>query len=128
MSANKVVIKFKDGSVRKGRTNNFFPNKASFHLQALDGGGVEVALEDLKAVFFVKDFDGSKEHRKEYTDRVPGGGRKLRVTFRDGESMIGFTTGYSPERAGFYLVPADLKGNNERIFVVKSATQRVEPL
>jgi hypothetical protein len=126
MSANKVVVKYKDGTIRKGQTSNFFPNKTSFHLQPLKGGGVEVTLEELKAIFFVKDFDGSREHRKVYTDEVPGGGRKLRVTFRDGETMIGFTTGYTPDRPGFYLVPADLKGNNERVYVVKSATVRVE--
>jgi hypothetical protein len=39
---------------------------------------------------------------------------------------VGYTTGYSPDRAGFYMVPADLKGNNDRIFVVVSATESIE--
>jgi hypothetical protein len=39
---------------------------------------------------------------------------------------VGYTTGYSPDRTGFYMVPADLKGNNERIFVVASATEAIE--
>ncbi len=33
---------------------------------------------------------------------------------------------YSPDRQGFFLIPADLKGNNERVFVVKSATAKME--
>jgi hypothetical protein len=48
------------------------------------------------------------------------------VNFSDGEIVIGYTLGYSPERQGFYMTPADLQGNNERIFVVKSATAKIE--
>ena len=50
----------------------------------------------------------------------------MKVSFSDGEEIIGYTLGYSPDRQGFYLTPADLKGNNERIFVIKSATEKVE--
>lgn len=128
MVTNKVVIRFKDGTVLKGKTNNFFPNKNSFHLQQLNSDLVEIQIEQLKAVFFVRDFDGDKSHVNAYTDKVLGGGRKIEVHFTDGERIIGYTTGYSPERAGFYLVPADLKGNNERMFVVRSATKKIEML
>jgi hypothetical protein len=57
---------------------------------------------------------------------LAGGGRKIQVRFLDGETIVGYTMGYSPDRTGFFLVPADSKGNNERIFVVKSATEKVE--
>jgi hypothetical protein len=50
------------------------------------------------------------------------------VKFKDGEAIIGYTTGYSPDRSGFYMLPADLKGNNERIFIVKSAPETIEML
>jgi hypothetical protein len=82
----------------------------------------------LKAIFFVKNYDGAKDHKKAYNDKVPGGGRKIQVKFLDGETIVGYTTGYSPDRPGFYIVPADLQGNNERIFVVKTATEKVEML
>lgn len=126
MLANKVVAKFKDQNVLKGKTNNFFPNKSSFHLELVDGERIEIHTEELKALFFVKSYEGDKRHEKSYGDTVPGGGRRIRVRFRDGETIVGFTTGYSPDRPGFYLVPADLKGNNERIFVVASATEAIE--
>jgi hypothetical protein len=48
------------------------------------------------------------------------------VDFADGEEMIGYTQGYSPDRPGFFLIPADLKGNNEKVFVVKSATRKIQ--
>lgn len=126
MLANKVVVRFRDNSILKGKTNNFFPNKTSFHLELTNGEQMEIRLADLKALFFVKSYEGDKQHKKSYGDRVPGGGRKIQVKFSDGETIVGYTTGYSPDRAGFYLVPADLKGNNERIFVVTSATETVE--
>jgi hypothetical protein len=123
---NKVVLKFKDKTVLKGKTNNFFPNKTSFHLELVNGEQTEIHIEELKALFFVKSFDGDKRHEKNYADKVPGGGRKIKVKFSDGETITGYTTGYSADRAGFYMVPADLKGNNERIFVVASATEAIE--
>jgi hypothetical protein len=126
MVTNKVVVRFKDRTVLKGKTNNFFPNKASFHLELVSGERVEIHLEKLKALFFVKNYDGDKQRADQYDDVVAGGGRKIKVTFTDGETIIGYTTGYSPGRPGFYLLPADLQGNNERIFIITSATQTIE--
>jgi hypothetical protein len=123
---NKVVVRFKDRSIVKGKTNNFFPNKASFHLELVNGERIEIHVEELKALFFVKSFEGDKQHQKNYGDKVPGGGRKIKVKFTDGETIIGYTTGYSADRPGFYMVPADLKGNNERIFIVASSTEAIE--
>ena len=128
MEPNKVVVKFKDNTVAKGKTNDFFPNKTQFHLEAINGGIVEISIEDLKAVFFVKDFKGNKNHEDNYNDEMAAGGRKIKVRFFDGETVLGYTLGYSPDRQGFYLTPADLQGNNERIFVVKSATEKIELL
>ena len=126
MATNKVVIKFKDNTIQKGKTSDFFPNKSNFHLEEMSGEIVEINIEKLKAVFFVKDFEGDKSREDTYKDSIAGGGRQIKVKFLDGETVIGYTLGYSPDRQGFYITPADLKGNNERIFVVKSATEKVE--
>ena len=126
METNKVVAKFKDNTVSKGKTSDFFPNKAKFHLEEIDGKIVEINIEDLKAIFFVKDFEGDKDRKDNYNDEIAGGGRKIKVNFFDGETVIGYTLGYSKDRQGFYITPADLQGNNQRIFVVTSATDKVE--
>jgi hypothetical protein len=126
--ANRVVVKFKDNSIVKGQINNFLPNKAFFHPQRVEGGAIEIHVQDLKAIFFVKNYGGDKAHKKAYSDKVPGGGRKIQVRFLDGETIVGYTTGYSPDRPGFFIVPADLKGNNDRIFIVTTATAKVEML
>jgi hypothetical protein len=128
MEPNKVVVKFKDNTVSKGKTSDFFPNKTQFHLEEMNGELVEISIEDLKAVFFVKDFEGNKNHEDNYNDEIAAGGRKIQVVFFDGEAGVGYTLAYSPDRQGFYMTPADLQGNNERIFVVKSATEKIELL
>ena len=124
MVSNKVVVKFKDNTVKKGTTNDLFPNKNQFHLEEMNGEIVEISIEDLKAVFFVKDFDGNKLHQKNYSDEIGGAGKRIKVRFLDGETIIGYTSGYSPDRQGFYLTPADVQGNNERVFIVSSATEK----
>lgn len=125
MIENKVVIQYKNSELLKGKTTDFFPNKQEFHLEAINGEIKKVPIEDLKAIFFVKDYDGNQNHQDNYSDEIPASGRKVKVSFSDGETVIGYTLGYSPDRQGFYLSPADLKGNNERIFVVKSATKNI---
>ena len=128
MEPNKVVVKFKDNTVSKGKTSDFFPNKNQFNLEEMNGDIVEISIEDLKAVFFVKDLKGNKNHKDNYSDEIVAGGRKIKVRFFDGETVVGYTLAYSPDREGFFLVPADLQSNNERIFVVKSATEKIELL
>jgi hypothetical protein len=126
MVSNKVVARFKDNTIKKGTTNDLFPNKSQFHLEESNGEIVEINIEDLKAVFFVKEFEGNKLHEKSYNDEIGGAGRKMRVRFLDGETIVGYTLGYSPDRQGFYLTPADVQGNNERIFIVKSAIEKAD--
>ena len=126
MKPNKIVLRFINGNIWKGQTSDFFPNKNRFHIQQLEGDIVEVDINQLKAIFFVKDYSGDKSQLKRYNDTISGAGRMVRVTFFDGESITGYTQGYSPNRAGFFIIPASLKGNNERIFVIKASTISVE--
>ncbi len=126
MEQNKVVVQFKDGNIMKGNTSDFFPNKTQFHLTAVSGEMENIDVEQLKAIFFVKENEGDKSRSDRYDDEIVGGGRKIQVEFSDSEVVIGYTLSYSPDRHGFFMTPADLKGNNERIFVVKSATKNVK--
>ena len=125
MVKNKVIARFKDGTLMKGKSADFFPNRKTFHLELPSGEVVDIETEQLKALFFVKYFEGNKKREDSYHDVVPGGGRKVQIKFKDGESVIGYTQGFSPDRSGFFVIPADMKGNNERIFVITSATEEV---
>ncbi len=126
MAQNKVVVQFQDGTILKGETVNFSPNKEDFHLMTQEGKTVAVDFKLLKAVFFVKDFKGDKNYKELYDDFIAGGGRKVKVTFNDGEVLIGFAQVFNAKHRGFNLIPADKKSNNERIYILSSATKGVE--
>jgi len=133
MEPVKVVARYVDGKRVKGFSQDFFPHKDRFHIyQAAkpSGGAVEVLLKDLKAVFFVQDFTGNclYNERKEYIQGEKPSGRKIEVTFRDGEVLVGTTLGYDPSRPGFFLFPADPKSNNIRVFAVTTAVKKVRYL
>jgi hypothetical protein len=128
----KVVARFRDGRVVKGHTQSFDPNRPDFRLQVLgteDGAPSEaVAMADLKAVFFVRDFEGNREYNEaKGFDKRPAG-RIVEVTFFDGERLVGTSLTYDATRPGFFLFPADPHSNNERVFVVRAATTKVVPL
>jgi hypothetical protein len=126
-----VVARYQDGRVLKGVTNDFLPAKDRFHLVPLESAPgskpVEVLIADLKALFFVRDFAGDPQHKEsgEFDPAKAAGGRKIRVLFKDGETLVGTTQGYQPGRPGFFVIPADAKSNNERCFVVSVATREV---
>jgi hypothetical protein len=126
---NRIAARFKDGRVRKGTTHDFVPGKPFFHLHISDSPeAVLIQVEDLKAIFFVKDFAGKPEYRerKIFPEQIPAAkGRKIVVAFKDGEVLTGYTFGYDPGRAGFFILPTDEKSNNERVFVVRSAVKEV---
>jgi hypothetical protein len=124
-----VVAHYVDGRVSKGQTEDFSPAHPTFTLIPLDGGDnrepASVHVQDLKAVFFVKDFAGDPDYSEWKHFEVPRLGLHVAVKFTDGEVMVGaqlpLTTDY-----GFVLFPADRGSNNERVFVVSAAVAVVE--
>ena len=88
MLKNMVVARFKDGSLLKGQTSDFFPNKAIFHLELTDGEIMEINTEQLKSLFFVKDLAGDKDRVDTYDETIPGGGKKIEIRFTDGETLV----------------------------------------
>jgi len=129
LSSLRVVARFADGRMLKGTTRDFSAAKPDFHVIADDDAKavVKVAVRDLKAVYFVKDLTGDKDHVETFGhDASRGQGRPIRVHFNDGEVAYGFTVGYSADRPGFFYVPMDQQCNNLRVFAVRAAVTRVE--
>jgi hypothetical protein len=128
---NKIVARFLDGRVGKGFTSDFMPTKDLFHLALNDAPAgskpVVVALKDLKAIFFVKDFLGNKLRRdvNAFDSSKPVIGKKIKVVFKDGETLVGTTQGYQSGRPGFFVMPSDAQSNIERCYVVSSATKEI---
>lgn len=120
-------MRFANGRLIKGYTSDFFPNKPFFRVRPVDAApteaGIEVFVKELKAVFFVKDFTGNPEYneRKDFDGNPQSVGRRMEVTFTDGEVLVGSTMGHDPKRPGFFLYPADPESNALRVFVISAA-------
>ncbi|MGO9123578.1 MAG: DUF6982 domain-containing protein [Terriglobales bacterium] len=129
---SKVVVACLDGQRRKGYIFNFSPARTQFRLfpeeMSPHVAGIEIKLETVKAVFFVKEFAGHAEHHDQYELKPGAHGRKLEVIFQDGETIAGTTEAYHAEHIGFFIVPADPGSNNSRIFVVNKTVREVKPL
>lgn len=131
MEINKVVVHARDGKLIKGTTRDFFPNRPVFHIQPSNGSpSVEVRCKSLKAVFFVRDFNGDSS-RRDNIGFLAGPndtkqGMKVAVRFKDGELLCGYSLTFSADREGFFMFPADPKSNNVRIYVLVGATTEVK--
>ncbi len=123
---NKVIAHFNDGKLLKGTTLDFFPSKDRFHIFDDRGGIHDVRINDLKAIFFVKDLAGNDGYteRKGFFLRTQG--KKVMVEFSDGEVLFGFTLSYSARGLGFFMFPGDPDSNNIKVFIVHAATKRVK--
>jgi len=119
---NRAVVAFLDGRRQRGFIYDFSAMKESFRLSPendpLQQRGAEIKVKDLKAVFFVKDFAGNPEYVESGANGNSVRGRKMEISFSDGEKLHGCTDAYNPKKPGFFLFPVDGQSNNLRIFVV----------
>lgn len=135
----KVVARFKDGSMVKGYAKGFHIESDTVVLhESRARKEHKVPMSDLKALFFVKTFKGYRDYveRKAFGTRGSVG-RKVFVKFSDRESLVGVIHGGIPwdrgytlaklgkNAKGFFLVPVDEKSNNVKVFVVGSAIQDI---
>jgi hypothetical protein len=134
MKPAKIIVRYANGRIIKGYTDDFLPAKSVFHIHPIDSNIlndiIKVSVQDLKGVFFVRDFEGDPNYREQNTfpDGVEVFGRKVEVRFKDGEVMIGSTLDYHPQRPGFFLLPSDPHWNTLRVFVVSQAVSKVYPI
>jgi hypothetical protein len=128
-SGSSVVARFMDGRVLKGTTHDFAPHKPIFHLSIWgepNAKAITVPIGALKALFFVRSYEGDPKRIDDNNlAHAKGQGRKVMVTFNDGETICGFTSAYSKDKPGFFVTPADPKGNNTRVFVLTAGVRKV---
>lgn len=124
-----IVARFRDGSTVKGSTHDFSPEKERMHVYPMadeKSATIVVPFTALKAIFFVRSLTGNRQHIEDNTFRLaPGQGRKIRVTFEDGEEISGVAQGSVTGRVGFFILAADPRSNNLRIFVIRSAVTKI---
>src|SRR6266702_1801053 len=114
---HRVVIHTADGQVKRGTVSDVALDGPELLLQPQAGGAAEkLPAERVKAIFFML-----------ATGEAPPepAGKKVRVTFRDGRQVAGFSPDYLPERAGFFMIPVDTRTHTARIWVYRTSVRQV---
>ena len=128
--ANKVVVAFLDGRRVRGYVYNFSALRDAFSVFPQENSrkqdAVEIKMNDLKAIFFVKDFAGNREYQDDALPELLKRGRKIEAAFSDGETLVGATEAYHPQKSGFFMFLADPKSNNTRVFVVNKNLRHIK--
>lgn len=120
----KVVLRGRDGSTTSGFA---YPVELKDKVKFIgrEGKQSEIALGELKAVFFVRDFRGDPEYRPiSFLGKSPIADMLwVRIQFQDGEVLEGKVHNAIEllTEPGFYVWPSDSDSNNESVFIVKSA-------
>ena len=129
----KVVVHKLNQELIKG----FVDPKAYLGLdrvEVLDREGrlVNVPLEEVKGIFFVREFEGDpqRSERKVFHSRPRLSGLWIRMTFRDNEILEGLisTNLLDFDPLGFLVTPPDLYSNTLRMFVPRNALAGIEVL
>jgi hypothetical protein len=135
----KVVLRFKSGKILKGYVLDFTAYSDVVIIQEAETRKEHgISIEELKAIFFVRTFEGDSKYRDRKAYGISNSaGRKVYIRFSDGESMIGFLEGDIPWEKGFYLskadsnlkgfflIPVDVDSNNKKVFVVGSSIKDI---
>ena len=126
---HRLVVRYLDGQLLRGYSNDFHPDRAHLHLcpavKCAADARLLVPMARLKAVFFVRTLQGDPERVDANTFDHNPRARKVEVTFRDGEVMVGSTLNYKPNGQGFFLQPASSRSNNVRIYVLTPAIRHM---
>ncbi|GAB4334633.1 MAG: hypothetical protein Kow0099_06780 [Candidatus Abyssubacteria bacterium] len=129
----QLVVKYLDGRLLKGTPSTWDIESDGFGLlprDALPGSSEEiyVPFADLKAVYFVRDFDGQLG-KKIVSPASQMRGTHLRLTFHDGEQIDGYTSeSYTASSPRFYFFPADQTGNTISMVVERRNLKNIETL
>ena len=135
----RVVARFIDGRVLKGYVRKFSTESDIVDIsEAGSGKEHRISTVDLKALFFIKSFEGDSAYRERKAFGIRAHkGHKVYIKFNDQESLMGFIEGAVPwdkgffvsdeghKTKGFFMLPADHDSNNEKVFVVASSIDDV---
>jgi hypothetical protein len=115
--SHRVVVHTLDGEVLRGTLTDCDLEAADL---ALDSGAATgpaaVPSAGVKAIFFML-APGEQPPAPQ--------GRRVRVAFRDGRQVAGFSPDYHDGGVGFFMIPADTRTNTGRIWVYQAATRQV---
>ena len=99
-------------------------------LLLLQGDVQILPYPEVKAIYFVRDWDAGLGERHEFQNRPKMAGLWVLLRFRDGDTLEGIVPNnlMSLDPGGFSVIPPDPFGNTQRLFVPRSALVGVEVL
>lgn len=129
----KVVIRKLDRDLVKGYVeSDAFLTPEGVQVLDLEGRLLKLPLENIKGIYFVRDFDGQPDRpeRKVFLSRPRLTGLWVRMTFKDAEVLDGLISEnlLSLEPQGFLVTPPDVYSNNLKIYIPRSALAAMEVL
>jgi len=114
---HRVVLHTAEGQVMRGLLQDPDLLSASLPFSAqLAAAPERLPAERVRAIFFML---SPGEPAPEPS------GVKVRVTFRDGRQVAGFSPDYDPGASGFFMIPADTRTNTARIWVYRASVRQV---
>jgi len=135
----RIVAHLRDGSLLKGYTDSLpeteleqllrqgpfpLPRQSTVRTNGTRKT-VTLSLDSLKALFFVKSFEGRTDYQeiKFFESHPPVEGLWVRIKYYDGEASEGVVHNslHYLTTPGFFLKPPDPESNNEFIYVLKSS-------
>ncbi len=102
--------------MKRGTLTDVELDAPTIRLEGQAGGAESIPASRVKAVFFMLAPGESAP--------VPEG-KKVRVIFRDGRQVAGYSPDYDPHLAGFFMLPVDSRTNTARIWVYREAVREV---
>lgn len=111
-----------------------FVHAGQLEMLDLDGKVVQLSVEDLKWVCYVRDFNSGELNnperlvRKTFAGRPRGEGLFVRARLKDGDLIEGFAANDLTlvTSDGVFLTPPDLRSNTQRLWIPALALQELE--
>lgn len=130
-TTKKAIVQRFEKEALAGYINPFsYLQLTGIELLSQQGIVTIVPYGDVKMVSFVREFDNSEPARQIFQNRPKMEGLWVRFEYRDGEVMEGVMPNnlLQVETSGFSVIPPDPFGNNQRVFIPRSALRSVQVL
>ncbi|ACL63442.1 putative CheA signal transduction histidine kinase [Anaeromyxobacter dehalogenans 2CP-1] len=114
--AHRVVIHTLEGLVKRGLIEDAALDAPALDVVAQGPLPERIPTDKVKAIFFML-APGEAAPAPE--------GKRVRVTFRDGRQVAGFSPDYREDGPGFFMIPADTRTSTARIWIYRSAVRQV---
>jgi hypothetical protein len=129
-TAKKILIERFDRAAMRGWVQSL-PANGSEPLELItpDGSALAVPLQQIKAVCFVRDFEGPSifKEKQEFLTRPKSHGLWVEVRFTDGGRLEGIVPNELKELGppGYALTPPEIAGNTQRVWIPQSAVAQL---